>query len=84
MAVHLPLFGPSNLRDTLGMIPDMFLSPISYIESLLVRIAVYSENVVNNTSLRIGLYEGLKEEHVDLYRFLQDAYEQHRDAQIRE
>jgi phospholipid-binding lipoprotein MlaA len=84
MTVHLPFFGPSNLRDTVGMIPDMFLSPISYIESWTTRLAVRSEKVVNDTSLRLGLYEQLKEEHDDLYSFLQNAYEQRRSAQIKE
>lgn len=84
MTIHLPLLGPSNLRDTVGLIPDMFLSPISYIESFTTRMALRAESVVNDTSLRLGLYEGLKEEHVDLYRFLQGAYEQRRAAQIEE
>jgi len=84
MALQLPLFGPSNLRDTVGMIPDMFLNPVYYIESLAVKIGVKSEEVVNGTSLRLEVYEDLKNEHLDMYRFLQDAYEQNRLKKIKE
>lgn len=84
MALHLPLFGPSNLRDAAGMVPDLFLNPVFYLESLVAKVAVKSEEVVNDTSLRLGVYEDLKEEHLDMYRFMQDAYEQNRLKKIEE
>jgi phospholipid-binding lipoprotein MlaA len=84
MELHLPLLGPSNLRDTAGMIPDMFLSPVHYLESMVARIAIRSEEVVNGTSMRLGMYEDVKKERLDVYRFLQDAYEQNRMKKIKE
>jgi phospholipid-binding lipoprotein MlaA len=39
---------------------------------------------VNQTSLHIGEYESLKKDAVDLYPFLRDSYEQHRNKQIEE
>ncbi len=84
MAVHLPLFGPSNLRDTVGKLPDMFLDPVMYIDSWGARMAVRSGDRVNSVSLNIGFYEDIKEEQLDVYRFLQDAYEQNRHKKIKE
>ena len=84
MAVHLPLLGPSNLRDSIGLVPDMFLDPVMYIDSWGARMAIRSGDRVNVVSLNIGLYEGVKEEQMDVYRFLQDAYEQNRIKKIEE
>ena len=39
---------------------------------------------VNNESLRIGQYENLKKDAIELYPFLRDVYEQNRAKQIRE
>ncbi len=84
MALQLPLLGPSNLRDTVGMIPDMFLNPIFYIESLAIKVGVKAEEEVNKTSFRLGVYEDIKKERLDVYAFLQNAYEQNRLKKIKE
>jgi phospholipid-binding lipoprotein MlaA len=82
--IVLPLLGPSNLRDTLGLIPDYFLDPVSYIEESDVQLAIRAYDRVNYTSLHIGEYESLKKDAVDLYTFLRDGYEQRRLKQIEE
>ena len=82
--IVLPLLGPSNLRDTLGLIPDYYLDPISYIDRTEKRLAVRGFKLVNHTSLHIGEYENLKKDAVDLYPFLRDVYEQRRVKQIEE
>ncbi len=82
--IVLPLLGPSNLRDTLGLIPDYFLDPVSYIEETRVQLVVRTYDRVNYTSLHIGEYESLKKDAVDLYTFLRDGYEQRRVRQIEE
>jgi len=82
--IVLPLLGPSNLRDTLGLIPAYFLDPVSYIEETDVQLAVRAYDRVNYTSLHIGEYESLKKDAVDLYTFLRDGYEQRRIKQIEE
>lgn len=84
MAVHLPVFGPSNLRDSVGMLPDLFLDPLMLVDSWGARVAIRSGDKVNYTSLHIGMYESIKEENLDLYRFMQDAYEQNRAKKIEE
>jgi phospholipid-binding lipoprotein MlaA len=82
--IVLPLLGPSNLRDTVGLVPDSLLDPVSYVEQMETRLAVRAYKQVNDTSLRIGEYESLKRDAVDLYPFLRDAYEQRRSKLIEE
>ena len=87
----LPVIGPSNLRDTIGLIGDFYLDPICYLSSCYARylkpvpaFAVQSYKIVNAASLHIGEYESIKKDAIDLYTFLRDAYEQSRKKEIKE
>jgi len=81
--IHWPFFGPSTLRDTIGMAGDIFLDPLTYLGDYWY--APYSRglNVVNETSLRIGDYESLKKAALDPYVALRDAYYQNRLSKIK-
>ncbi|MEW6076798.1 MAG: VacJ family lipoprotein [Thermodesulfobacteriota bacterium] len=82
--VVLPLFGPSNVRDACGKVADWFLNPVHYIEDSEARAAITTVNMVNGTSLRIGQYEALTQDSLDLYILLRDSYESNRNKNIRE
>lgn len=80
-----PIFGPANLRDSLGLAGDYFLDPISYLsmngegeEALEIK----SGDTVNRTSLRIGDYEAFKEATFDPYSAMRDSYTQSRRSRI--
>lgn len=81
-----PVFGPSNVRDTVGLAGDFFLSPISYLamSDSGAGIAVQAGGEVNNTSLTLGDYEDFKESAIDPYVALRDAYRQYRQKKIRD
>lgn len=86
----LPLLGPSNIRDTLGIIPDIFFYPIDllyqgdkYIFNPLF-LGIFILETVNRTSLQIGVYENFKKNALDPYTLMRDAYKQNRDARIKE
>jgi len=90
--IVLPFLGPSNLRDAVSLYPDSLVNPIDYHtdrsynltnnygESLYVK--AFSQ--INKTSLKIGEYEKIKEDAIDLYPYLRDVYEQYREQQIKE
>jgi phospholipid-binding lipoprotein MlaA len=80
----LPLFGPSNLRDTLGRVPDMYLDPVNYVEETAVQAGAPVVSTINGASLRIGEYEALRRDAMDLYILLRSAYEQNRRKEIEE
>jgi len=82
--VTLPLFGPSNPRDTVGLVADSFLDPLNYvIASIPARVGVKAGDRVNETSLHLGEYEKSKETALDHYVWLRESYTQHRDELIR-
>ncbi|SPD75993.1 VacJ family lipoprotein (fragment) [uncultured Desulfobacterium sp.] len=80
----LPVFGPSNVRDAIGMVPDFFLNPLSYIDDNLLETGIKAFEEINYTSLHIGEYESFKNDALDLYEALRDAYEQNRKKKIKE
>ncbi|QFR43475.1 VacJ family lipoprotein [Sulfurimonas xiamenensis] len=90
--IVLPLLGPSNLRDAISIYPDSLLSLIDYTErsywtltdTWAEYLGVKALENVNYASLNIEEYEKMKKDAVDLYPFLRDIYEQHRNKLIEE
>jgi phospholipid-binding lipoprotein MlaA len=83
----LPFLGPSSFRDGLGKIPDTLADPIfwlTYNEPWYVPIAIRAYEAVNDTSLRIGDYEALKEASLDPYTAIRNAWVQNRNKLIAE
>jgi phospholipid-binding lipoprotein MlaA len=81
------LFGPSNVRDGIGLLGDIVLDPISFLSfvSPFLSTGVSSYNTLNEVSIDKGdTYEGLVEQAIDPYIAVQDAYTQNRAKKIRE
>lgn len=79
-----PFFGPSTLRDSVALVGDWALEPVTYIKPLGASLAVRSYDYVNATSFRIGDYEAFKEAAIDPYLAVRDAYLQNRAQRARE
>lgn len=79
-----PIIGPSNLRDTFGLVGDYFSNPVNYIEDDATRIGVSVGYRLNDFSIDPLFYRNLKKDAVDLYPFLRDTYEQRRNYLIKE
>ena len=87
--IVLPFFGPSNLRDTLGLTVDSAIAPTTN-ASLKYQIPDNTEKAlglstlyyVNKNSLHPGEYESLKKDALDVYTFFRDSYEQKRAKDI--
>lgn len=92
--IVLPFFGPSNLRDTIGLTTDGIVSPVNSIgenalhykipNNFLETAGIKTFDVINSTSLNPNQYELLKKDALDLYPFLRDIYTQARKKQIEE
>ena len=81
----LPFLGPSSFRDGLGLVGDIFLDPLFWVDmDLGTRVALRGGEVVNDTSLRIGQYEALKEAAIDPYVMIRNAWVQNRNKLIAE
>jgi len=79
-----PFFGPSTIRDSVGMVGDWFLNPVSYVDSTEANLEIMAVETVNETSFKIGDYESLKEAAIDPYVALRNAYIQHRKKKVEE
>lgn len=90
--IVLPLIGPSNIRDGIGMIADAYISPLNYFgdKALKYKIPqnypesniIWGADKINYTSFHLGEYESNKKDAVDWYLFLRNAYESHRTHEI--
>jgi phospholipid-binding lipoprotein MlaA len=79
-----PFFGPSSIRDTVGMAGDIFLDPLTYVDMHMWQSAgIKAFQAVNATSLRIGEYEDFKAGAIDPYVSLKNGYIQYRDGQVK-
>ncbi|MBF0133776.1 MAG: VacJ family lipoprotein [Magnetococcales bacterium] len=83
--INWPIFGPSNLRDSIGLVGDTFLDPLSYVPNdIWVRAGIQSFRYENEVSLKMGEYDNLKKAALDPYISVRDAYRQTRRKQIKE
>jgi phospholipid-binding lipoprotein MlaA len=83
--LHWPVFGPSSVRGTVGMVGDTFLTPWPYVELRLVeRVGWRAGEMVNATSLQLGEYESFKKATLDPYIALRSAYFERRQKMVRE
>lgn len=80
--IVLPIFGPSNVRDSIGLVGDYFANPINYLDNQNVAIGLNAYNKLNYVSLHVDDYGTIKKDAIDLYPYLQDLYEEHRKNQI--
>lgn len=81
--IVIPFLGPSNARDSIGLIGDYFSDPITYVEPTWASFGIKSFSKLNYVSLHGKEYIILRKQAIDLYPFLQDTYEQHREEEIK-
>ena len=77
-----PFWGPSSLRDTVGLVADYYSYPIVYYIPLF-KTGVTVLDTVNYISLTLGDYEEFKKTAFDPYVSLRNAYFQHRRSLIK-
>ncbi len=81
--INWPFLGPSNLRDSIGMLGDAYMHPIILLDSgWPVTIGAWTFEKVNYTSLTLGDYELFTETALDPYAAVKDAYQQYRRGLI--
>jgi phospholipid-binding lipoprotein MlaA len=84
----LPFFGPSNVRDTVGLAADGAMNPMSYLLPFYIsvpsRAAGTAADAINYRSLNLTLFEDVDRYAVDLYGAVQDGYLQRRRKNIAE
>lgn len=90
--VVLPIFGPSNIRDIIGLVGDTYANPLSYIEERDANLVDSSEeewalkgfSALNKLSLRTQELDTLRKDAIELYPLYRSIYESRRNKQISE
>ena len=90
--IVMPFFGPTNLRDLSGDFIDFYVNPLYYVDVRKYNIvdnkyqgwALITYKEFNYFSLYNDEYENIRKDALDLYPFMRDLYEQHRQKQIEE
>ncbi len=91
----LPFLGPSNLRDAIGLIPDAYMIPTTYLpeiqisgtsesDRIWIAVGVEAYRRLNDASLSLEEYTSFRRDALDLYTFMRDAYERNRQVKIEE
>lgn len=84
----LPFYGPSTVRDTVGLAVDSAMNPMNYflstVEVLAIRGGITVTSAINYRSLNLQLFEDVDRYAVDLYGAVQDGYLQRREKAIEE
>lgn len=76
--VVLPFFGPRNVRDTFGLVGDMFTDPVMYVEGDDARMAFVGTRIVDTRANLLKAEKVLDEAALDEYSYVRDAYMQRR------
>jgi len=76
----LPILGPSDVRDGVGLIPDTYASPIGYIYPVKDRNIVYGVNVIDTRATLLDATKVIDEAALDRYQFTRDAFFQRRTS----
>ncbi|MFI4988825.1 MAG: VacJ family lipoprotein, partial [Alphaproteobacteria bacterium] len=79
----LPLFGPSNPRDAIGLAVDSFMDPVGYFATLWEQVGRFAFEGIDKREPLIEPLDELRRTSVDYYATLRSLYRQHRDDQIR-
>lgn len=83
----IPFTGPSSARDGIGSLVDFYLDPKTYLinndeEINTNYVIIRAVDAINAVSLDKDTYEAIREQSLDPYLTVRDAYIQHREALI--
>lgn len=83
-----PILGPSSLRETVGLVGDRFMYPLTYISNsdlpIEATVGISAHEKVNDSSFKIGEYESFINAVVDPYVAMRDSFLQYRRKKIEE
>lgn len=84
----LPVFGPGSLRDTVGVVGDYYLNPLSWKVThdhvdREIRYSATAINFVNETPNLLNSYDMPRQNAVDPYIAVRNAYLQYREAEVK-
>lgn len=84
-SAHLPLFGPSNVRDTAGRLAGFVINPLGSGDAMqTVQMTSMGVSVVDQRAETLPVTENLEKTSLDYYAALRSMHAQHRVAFVEE
>jgi phospholipid-binding lipoprotein MlaA len=78
----LPVIGPSNPRDAVGLLVDSRMNLLYYISEGRTYWGLRAYDKINDLSIDKDTYEGIKKDALDPYLFVRDAFIQYRRNKV--
>jgi phospholipid-binding lipoprotein MlaA len=78
----LPIFGPSNPRDTVGLAADSFSTVYPYFIAYIYTFSANATNIINARALVLKDVQQVKDASLDYYVAVRNWYEQRREALV--
>ena len=78
----LPLLGPSDVRDTVGLVGDYYTDPITYVKGPAARNPFVITDVIDTRAGLLSAEKVVDEAAFDEYTFIRDAYLQRRQSLV--
>jgi len=78
----LPILGPSDVRDGVGLVPDGFMAVYPWFVDFIYTISARAVDVVNTRSLYLKQVEEAKAASLDYYTAVRNAYIQRRKSLV--
>jgi phospholipid-binding lipoprotein MlaA len=78
----LPVLGPSNPRDAIGLLVDSRMDLLYYLAEGRTYWGLKAFDKINDLSIDKDTYEGIKKDALDPYLFVRDAFVQYRQNKI--
>lgn len=79
-----PFFGPSNVRDTFGLVGNYYLHPIPYMSPWELRLGLWGLEILDSLHNIIDAYDKVAGPAIDPYSAVRDAFIQNRRFRISE
>ncbi len=75
--LYIPIIGPSNFRDTTGLVADMFTDPVNYLEDTTVIVVNVADGIQRRESL-LDITRDIENTSLDPYAAYRSAFTQKR------
>jgi phospholipid-binding lipoprotein MlaA len=80
--IVLPLLGPSNVRDTVGLVVDYPTAVVPFFVNQFILLGARTVDIVNKRSLYLREVEDAKQTSLDYYLFVRNSYTQLRRSMV--
>ena len=76
----LPLLGPSDVRDAIGLVPDTYTNPFAYVTPIYDRYLYLGGSVIDARAMLLDATNLIDQAALDRYQFTRDAWFQYRTS----